>query len=444
MSANANIQALANAIIQAIQQQQAQPLTQPTIVFAATPGRANPDQPIDYTTRIGHDLWKQATAPLPHKFDAESGQVNQFIEDLRDRAVASGWTAGQGNIIEIPDTNGSSRNLILQYGQLSKENIRNHVASYLGQDNSRRSQNAQQMYYCIMASLSEAGKNKILSESDHYIINGEFSGPDLFKLLMNKTIIDTRATSTTLLSNLMNLDDYMATCNSNIELFNQYAKVNYEGLKARGEDVPSFIVYLFKGYKAAADEQFRKYIQYQRDAYDQGENMDHNLLMTRALNKYKTMMDENEWCAMSPQEEQIVALSAELKQLKDSNLKLSRSVDQKPKSKVKEGRNRKPVKGKKKKGDDHTWKKTPPKLGDPETKIVNKKTYHWCKYHNAWTEHEPEGNGPNACRLRQKLDKEENESKKSAGSSKNKPDKKVPFANALAAILDEGNIEDCE
>ena len=71
--------------------------------------------------------------------------------------------------------------------------------------------------------------------------------------------------------------------------------------------------------------------------------MDHNLLMTCALNKYKTMMDENEWCAMSPQEEQIVALSAELKQLKDSNLKLSRSVDQKPKPKAKEGRKGKQV-----------------------------------------------------------------------------------------------------
>jgi hypothetical protein len=75
---------------------------------------------------------------------------------------------------------------------------------------------------------------------------------------------------------------------------------------------------------------------------------------------------------------------------------------------------------------------------------VNRKTYHWCKYHNAWTEHEPQGNGPNACRLCQKLDKEESESKKTPGTSKKKPDKKVPFANTLAAILDEGNIEDCE
>ena len=71
MAAAANIQALANAIQAAVQQalQQNQPQQQP--VFAATPGCSNPDQPIDYTTRIGNDLWKQATSSLPHKFDVE-------------------------------------------------------------------------------------------------------------------------------------------------------------------------------------------------------------------------------------------------------------------------------------------------------------------------------------------------------------------------------------
>ena len=64
MAAAANIQALANAIQAAVQQalQQNQPQQQP--VFSATPGRSNPDQPIDYTTRIGNELWKQATSSL--------------------------------------------------------------------------------------------------------------------------------------------------------------------------------------------------------------------------------------------------------------------------------------------------------------------------------------------------------------------------------------------
>jgi hypothetical protein len=327
MAAAANIQALANAIQTAVQQaiQQNQPQRQ--VIFSASPGCSNPDQPIDYASCIGNDLWKQSTTSLPRKCNMESSQIYQFIEDLHDRAVSSGWLAGQGNSIDIPDSGGTSRKLIKQYGQLSRQNVQKHVAGYLDQSNSRRSQNAQHMYYCIMASLTESGKNKIISEAEQYTVNNEFSGPDLFKLLMNKTEIETRATSSTLFSNLMNLDDYMSMCNSNIELFNQHAKINYEGLKAYGEDVPSFIIYLFKGYKAAADDTFRKNIQNQRDSYDQGESIDHSTLIIRALNKYKTMLEDSEWCAILPQEEKTIALSAQLKQLNDSNLKIFKVAD---------------------------------------------------------------------------------------------------------------------
>jgi hypothetical protein len=52
---------------------------------------------------------------------------------------------------------------------------------------------------------------------------------------------------------------------------------------------------------------------------------------------------------MTPQEEQIAVLPAELKQRKDSSFMLSKAVDQKPKQKVKEGMRSKQVKGKKKK-----------------------------------------------------------------------------------------------
>jgi hypothetical protein len=66
-------------------------------------------------------------------------------------------------------------------------------------------------------SLPKSGKNKIISDAEQHIVNNEFYGPDLFKLIMNKAIIDIRVTSTTLLSNLMNQDDCMSTCNSNID-----------------------------------------------------------------------------------------------------------------------------------------------------------------------------------------------------------------------------------
>jgi hypothetical protein len=58
MAAAANIQALANAIQTAVQQAIQQNQPQCEVIFSATPGCTNPDQPIDYTSRNGNDLWK--------------------------------------------------------------------------------------------------------------------------------------------------------------------------------------------------------------------------------------------------------------------------------------------------------------------------------------------------------------------------------------------------
>ena len=42
------------------------------------------------------------------------------------------------------------------------------------------------------------------------------------------------------------------------------------------------------------------------------------------------------------------------------------------------------------------WKDVAPKKDDPKTKGVNRKTYHWCPKHKAWTLHKPE-----ECRLKE-------------------------------------------
>ena len=75
----------------------------------------------------------------------------------------------------------------------------------------------------------------------------------LFKLIMQKAVIDTRAKATYLRYNLTNLDTYMSTVNSDIYNFNQYVKVNVDGLKARGYCTDDFIIYLFKSYQVASD-----------------------------------------------------------------------------------------------------------------------------------------------------------------------------------------------
>ena len=54
-------------------------------------------------------------------------------------------------------------------------------------------------------------------------------------MMVQKSVVDTRETATYLRDNLTNLDTYMSTVKSDIENFNQYVKVNVDGVKARGE-----------------------------------------------------------------------------------------------------------------------------------------------------------------------------------------------------------------
>ena len=92
----------------------------------------------------------------------------------------------------------------------------------------------------------------------------------LFKLMIQKSVIDKRATSTHLRENLTNLDAYMSTVNSDIENFNQYVQVNVDGLKARGESTHNLIINLFKAYQVASDGKFVRYIKTKRDQYNDG------------------------------------------------------------------------------------------------------------------------------------------------------------------------------
>ena len=224
----------------------------------------------------------------------------------------------------------SVRNFIInEYGRLSFEEIRDHVSTYAAAE-SRRAQNNNQMYHCIMNSLTKDGQAKILAEQSKYHTgegnNRRPSGPLLFKLLMQKAVIDTRATASLLRENLSSLDTYMSTINSNIEEFNKYVKTNYEGLRARGERCDDIMINLFKGYESASDSEFVRYIRAKKDKYEDGDDMEPEQLMTFALNKYESLVKNGRWNAKSVEQEQIIALSAELKQLKDTNLKLARSV----------------------------------------------------------------------------------------------------------------------
>jgi hypothetical protein len=187
-----------------------------------------------------------------------------FCEALSKRANKSGWNLAGADIIMTNDssTPAIQRNIITEYSRLTVAEITAAVEGWITNE-SRRAQNNMQMFTCIMASLTKEGRIKILAEQDKYHVgqgaNRHACAALLFKLLMQKAVIDTRATASLLRENLSSLNTYMSMVKSNIEQFNKYVKVNWEGLKARGESCDDLMINLFKGYQSASDHEFIRY-----------------------------------------------------------------------------------------------------------------------------------------------------------------------------------------
>jgi hypothetical protein len=139
------------------------------------------------------------------------------------RASESAWDATGANILNIPDSNGTHCYVISEYGLLSAQNIRDDASTYHTHQ-TRQAQNGVQMGQFLLNSMTEAGKLKIMKESDAYYVDGILSGPLLLKLILKKAIIDSRATSAYLREQLTTLDAYMASVDCNVELFNQHVK----------------------------------------------------------------------------------------------------------------------------------------------------------------------------------------------------------------------------
>jgi hypothetical protein len=109
-------------------------------------------------------------------------------------------------------------------------------------------------------------------------------------------------------------------------------------------------------------------------------------LMEQGLNKYDALLTSGEYATSNPKDAQILALQTQVQNLEDTVTKRPK-CDKNPTAGG--GDN-----GKKRKGRE-TWQLIAPKSGEPTSKTVNGRTFHWCsKPHghdtmSLWGVHEP-------------------------------------------------------
>jgi len=61
------------------------------IPFARSPAHTSGIQLLDYTTKEGQNIYREATAPLTNKFDGEPLNLKPFLNRIKDKANQFNW-----------------------------------------------------------------------------------------------------------------------------------------------------------------------------------------------------------------------------------------------------------------------------------------------------------------------------------------------------------------
>jgi hypothetical protein len=419
--------------------------------FALTPAAANIGV-LDYTRREHTKIYEAAVLPLAgDKFDGTDGQLPNFLTRLRERAKEFTWLSTVCHVKVADGPPAVFRNLVDDYGNISLEQVRAHATEYATTE-TRTRQNSVQMQQCIFASLTQAFQNRVNLQKKSWYIDDQADGACLLKVVISLSYPDTPATTSHIRTELTKSDEKMIELNFDIEKFNDWVNDQVAQLAARGAQTTDLMENLFKGYEKVPDKEFLAYHAQKRMEYDEGKPITTEELMKLMRIKFQNKRRQKTWNVPTAEEEQIIALAAEVKSLRTQNQNLRRGPSKNTPAAAggrqnKKGGNRSPKKGRAGKANQArdgdylnatgkwSWLKTAPKPGEKTSKSFEGKLFFWCKNHARWGRH-----AVAECRKGQESPKADKH------NNKNQPDKsaepRLRFAESLAAVV--GNDTDDE
>ena len=290
---------------------------------------------LDFTKVETRKYFHKATEKLDQEelYDCTPSNMFHFLKLLKQRANEYGWDDEVTGILWVPedhrDAYSELRYMPTEYGRLTMDQITNFEKTYLGLQ-TRAAQDSYMLFKCLMSSLSKESRMKIESWEEEYLIENNQgttipSGNLLLKVIIRESHIDTNATTQSIRMKLSNLDEYIVKIDSDITKFNNYVKMLISSLQARGQRTEDLLSHLFKGYMAASDKTFVRYIESKKEKYEEGKVLEPDRLMQLADNRFRLLKEREEWDAPSQEEEKLMALQAEVEKLKKGNKRRSDS-----------------------------------------------------------------------------------------------------------------------
>lgn len=380
------------------------------VVFAAAPNLGT--NILDYADKTGIKAFEKATKSLKTEYDGAKGNSAVFKEQLQDHAEVNGWAGfNDSDIIHIP-TDGNDRangykNLITEFSQLSTTAVKRWAENKICGQANRIYQNNYNMVLCLNSSLSDNCRARMSLKKSSYTVRDTPIAALLYKELLKRAEVDTKASSAVTRLELYNLDAKMIELNYDIGAFVAFVEKCETKLASHGEQINSedLILNIFKGVAVVKDKKYREKMEKLKDDWLNSEiTLTSTSLLLKIESSYDVRVEQGDWGALSPEEESIVALKASYENdIKDLRLKLKAAQGR-------SSRGRRPGnsnKSEEKKDDEGTNRRSRPdpqwKMENPDgltTLKKNGKTYYWCLNHNhgkgKWVLHKVEDcrNGP--------------------------------------------------
>ena len=419
------------------------------IVAARTPARVSRN-PIDYSNRSGSALYDRATknlfASADERYDLNSDGLMDFTDAVARRGKECGW-----DLFTVPTTNPAGavvdKSLITEYGEITLQEVHNWIEPIVtAAALTRQAQEDAQLYLCLMNSLSKGAIGELMLKEDDFTLGGEGCGVKLFRIIMSESQVDTVATTNLLLGQLTSgLPDLMEKHGNNIKAFSNEVKTIIRRVKRRGTDPGSILPQLLTVLLKVQDKEgsFFRYIENLNNNYTDGNTtLTDMTLLDKALTKYEQLIESKEFESKDNKDETILSLEAKVEVLAGvvSDLKGKKASEKEATGGPSRTQREVP-----------TWMTKAPKSGQPATKTVDGKTYHWCegggpkgKGHSPrWVIH-----NPSDCKARKNSEEDKSESEeeektppKSESDTREKK-KKVGWSTSLLTLVSEDSDSD--
>ena len=159
----------------------------------------------------------------------------------------------------MPFDDGTTRNLLTHYGQVSLDNTRAHAATYVNTP-TRDAQDNDMFYYFLSDLLTNEFRATVLLYADIYTITNVPVTASLLKQIIILTRADNPASTMHIREMLIESKQKLLQLKGNITEFNQWVCKQMGRLHAWEQEAVDLLYYLWKAYKAAPDDEFVVYI----------------------------------------------------------------------------------------------------------------------------------------------------------------------------------------